>query len=95
MIYFLYYGLSIICIFLYFFLRKKTLHDFSIHKGLNSVRVIAIISFYCMGTFSLYLMSLAKEDNFHNWSIFISALILLLIYFYFIFTLEAPKKFRN
>ncbi|SPY78954.1 Uncharacterised protein [Providencia rustigianii] len=92
MIYLIYYSLSIISIILYRSLKRKRLCDYRNNKKLNYIRVISIISFYCMGTFSLYLMSIGKNDDIKDWSVLISSLVLLLIYFYFISTLETPKR---
>lgn len=91
-IYFIYYSLSIISFFLYVSLKKKKLSDYRNNRKLNYIRVISIISFYCMGTFSLYLMSIGKNDDIKDWSVLISSLVLLLMYFYFISTLETPKR---
>lgn len=87
--YIAYYFFSLFGIIVYFEIKKRYTTNYHHSKRLILARRILIISDYLIAAYGIYLASELKGDTLFNWSVLISAVIILLFYLKMIWALES------
>nr|ELR5057356.1 hypothetical protein [Providencia rettgeri]ELR5086952.1 hypothetical protein [Providencia rettgeri] len=87
--YIAYYFFALLGVIAYFEIKKRYAANYHHSKLLILARRLLIISGYIITAYGIYLASELKEDTLFNWSILVSAVIILLFYLKMIWALES------
>ncbi|MBX6951409.1 hypothetical protein EX227_00965 [Providencia rettgeri] len=87
--YIFYYFFVLLGIIAYIEIKKRYTSSYHHSKILILARRLLIISDYIIAAYGIYLASELKEDTLFNWSILVSAVIILLFYLKMIWALES------